>query len=352
MALPALLAGDRGKPGLLQHLLLLLACTVAMLVSSELFTNAAEWTGERFGLAEAAVGSLLAGVGAALPETLISAFGMIGGYRGPALYREVGIGAIVGAPLLLSTLSLFIVGLAALARRSRGSEAALRVARGGLRWDLGLFLALFGVVLGLGLSGAGRLVRAGAAVGLLLAYAAYARGMLQMARDPQAGVAQGLHLGRLLGHREARPKTYLTLVQLVFSLGLMLLAARQFVAVLARLAAASSLRADVLSLILSPFAAELPENFNAIIWVRRRRDYLAIANLTGGMVFQTCVPVALGLIWSPWRLGAPELWAGAVIVASAAWLWWRLGDDRLGLLELLFGGGAYVVFLLGLRMVV
>jgi cation:H+ antiporter len=42
-----------------------------ILFSAELFTNGVEWIGEGFGLSEGAVGSVLAAVGTALPETLL-----------------------------------------------------------------------------------------------------------------------------------------------------------------------------------------------------------------------------------------------------------------------------------------
>ena len=44
---------------------------VVILVGAELFTNGIEWFGHKLNLAEGAVGSVLAAVGTALPETLI-----------------------------------------------------------------------------------------------------------------------------------------------------------------------------------------------------------------------------------------------------------------------------------------
>ena len=52
-------------------LLILLVSFVVILVGAELFTNGIEWFGQKLGLAEGAVGSVLAAVGTALPETMI-----------------------------------------------------------------------------------------------------------------------------------------------------------------------------------------------------------------------------------------------------------------------------------------
>jgi cation:H+ antiporter len=50
---------------------LLVGAFVLILVGAELFTNGIEWFGNRLQLAEGAVGSVLAAVGTALPETMI-----------------------------------------------------------------------------------------------------------------------------------------------------------------------------------------------------------------------------------------------------------------------------------------
>jgi cation:H+ antiporter len=41
----------------------------------------------------------------------------------------------------------------------------------------------------------------------------------------------------------------------------------------------------VLSLVLAPFATELPEKANSFFWVRAGKDSLALGNVTGAMVF-------------------------------------------------------------------
>ena len=50
---------------------LLIIALAIILISAELFTNGVEWFGRRYDLGEGAVGSILAAVGTALPETLV-----------------------------------------------------------------------------------------------------------------------------------------------------------------------------------------------------------------------------------------------------------------------------------------
>src|SRR5450432_3766094 len=94
--------------------LLLAAAFAVILVGAELFTNAVEWFGHLLGLSEGAVGSVLAAVGTALPETMIPLVAIVfgAGSRSDA----VGIGAILGAPFMLATLAMFVTGLAVITR--------------------------------------------------------------------------------------------------------------------------------------------------------------------------------------------------------------------------------------------
>src|SRR6188768_4442757 len=95
---------------------------VVILIGAELFTNGIEWFGRKLQLAEGAVGSVLAAVGTALPETMIPIIAIL--FASGASSHEVGIGAILGAPFMLSTLAMFVTGLAVIivARRSRPSD--------------------------------------------------------------------------------------------------------------------------------------------------------------------------------------------------------------------------------------
>src|SRR5574342_1352991 len=78
---------------------------------AELFTNGVEWIGEGFGLSEGVVGSVLAAVGTALPETILPIIAIVSGH---AAGEEIGTGAILGAPFMLTTLAMFVIAVAVL----------------------------------------------------------------------------------------------------------------------------------------------------------------------------------------------------------------------------------------------
>ena len=101
----------------------LVGAFLTILLGAELFTNGIEWFGKKLDLAEGAVGSVLAAVGTALPETMIPLIAIL--ITGGAAANEVGIGAILGAPFMLSTLAMFVTGIAVLGvarRRPKGDE--------------------------------------------------------------------------------------------------------------------------------------------------------------------------------------------------------------------------------------
>src|SRR3954452_22301656 len=111
----------------------LVASFTVILAGALLFTNAVEWIGHRLRLGEGAVGSLLAAVGTAMPETLISIVALLGAKEGA---DDVAIGAIVGAPFLLATLAMGLVGLFAyLYRERRAQGLELRAHRPTLERD-------------------------------------------------------------------------------------------------------------------------------------------------------------------------------------------------------------------------
>ena len=122
----------------------LLALSLAIILGGcDLFTNGVEWAGKKLRLSEGAVGSILAAVGTCLPETLIAILAIFFGKEEGA-GNEVGIGAILGAPLMLSTLAFFVTGLAVIFfSRNHSRSIRMRVNHNVLGRDLRYFFLVF-----------------------------------------------------------------------------------------------------------------------------------------------------------------------------------------------------------------
>src|SRR5262245_6874300 len=129
-------------------LVILLGALVIILLGAELFTNGIEWFGRKLQLAEGAVGSVLAAVGTALPETLIPIIAILTG-GGSEASHGVGVGAILGAPFMLATLAMFVTGLAVLyVARRRPTGDVMLVDTPCLAHDVRYFAIAYAVAIG------------------------------------------------------------------------------------------------------------------------------------------------------------------------------------------------------------
>jgi cation:H+ antiporter len=292
---------------------------VAILAGCEFFTNGVEWTGKRFNLSEGAIGSILAAVGTALPETLIPLIAILimGGEAG----NEVGVGAILGAPFMLATLALFISGLSVLLFAKRRNTHTLHVNSALIRRDLSFFILAYSLAavaafvppsLGLFKTAVGFLL-----IPLYIVYTVYT---LRTGETGGGEDLKGLYFDSvarrcLPGRGRVRdtdcpaprePLTITILLQVLISLAAIILGADLFVGQINEIAIVVGINPLILSLIISPIATELPEKFNSIMWIRDRKDTFAIGNITGAMVFQSCIPVTVGVLLTEWHMNVAD----------------------------------------------
>jgi cation:H+ antiporter len=307
-------------------LVVLAVALVVILVGAELFTNGIEWFGRHLDLAEGAVGSVLAAVGTALPETMIPLVAIV--FSGGAASTEVGVGAILGAPFMLGTLAMFVTGVAILAFRGRRRHGVeLVVDQKVLLHDLRWFALSYGLAIGAAFLPPGsELAKAGVAIVLLVLYAWYVRGHLVAEVGERDEALAPLRLRRLDRGRGLHPVPRLRVVgvQVILALACILLGAVFFVGAIEHLAASLGVGSALLALVVAPFATELPEKLNSVIWVRQGKDTLAIGNITGAMVFQSAIPTSVALLFAPaaWSVGTDSalsfLSAGIAVASLAA----------------------------------
>jgi len=332
-------------------LLLLVGAFVVILLGAELFTNAVEWFGHLFGLAEGAVGSVLAAVGTALPETMIPLVAIVFGAGSHS--DAVGIGAILGAPFMLATLAMFVTGLAVLVRVRSGGSGQLAVDPLILGHDLRVFGLSYGFAILVAFLPADLAPpRWLAAVALIAAYGWYVRGHLQAeASEGQADLAplRFAPLDRAGSRAPAAPRVRIVVVQLAVALAAIIGGAVVFVGAVESLARSAGLDETLLSLVIAPIATELPEKLNSVIWIRRGKDTLALGNITGAMVFQAAIPTSIALVFASgeWSIGSGS-WvafasAAVALVSTALIFAPMLRTGRLYGRRLLVGGLLYCV---------
>ena len=324
------------------ELILLIASFMVILAGALLFTNAVEWIGHRLELGEGAVGSLLAAVGTAMPETLIAIVALVGATRS----EEVAVGAIVGAPFLLATLAMGLVGLTAfIYRRRRRQGIHLRAHVPTLDRDLIFFLIFFALGLALGF-GAPTEIRIPAGILFFVAYPVYVwRTLVRGGAIQPEETLNPLILERR-PERRGDPGIGIAAIQFLVGLGAMVGGAHLFVEEILHVAEDIGAEAIVLSLILAPLATELPEKVNSFFWVREGKDSLALGNITGAMVFQSVIPVGIGLIFTDWDLSGNAAVSIALGLAGGVIAYWALRlRDRFELPAVLAWLALYAAFI-------
>jgi cation:H+ antiporter len=371
---------------------LLLIALVVILVGAELFTNGIEWFGHKLGLGEGAVGSVLAAVGTAMPETMIPIIAIL--FSTGDSGHEIGVGAVLGAPFMLATLAMFVTGVAVVARaRARTSTAVL--ASAGTAVETGA-----GSPGSTGATGAGAAVAIGRAApadvmsvdkrvlshdlryfavcyGLAIAVA-FVPPDIFVVRVLVAVVLVGIYgwyvkehfgaeapdvevdLAPLRFHRLDRrayradpgvPRLAIVVVQVLFSLACIIVGAFVFVDAVGAVSMELGVDQALLALVIAPIATELPEKFNSIIWVRQGKDTLAMGNITGAMVFQSAIPTVVALLFAgaAWTIteGSLLAFASAGIAFASVFVIFGMGRGaELRGRRLLVGGVFYVLYLI------
>jgi cation:H+ antiporter len=336
-------------------LVILILAFVVILLGAELFTNGIEWFGRKLELAEGAVGSVLAAVGTALPETMIPIVAILFG-AGEAS-RGVAVGAVLGAPFMLATLAMFVTGVAVLiAARNRAGGDVMPVDSRVLAHDMSYFAVAYAIAVGAAFLPLDVVWLKWVAAAVLLGiYAWYVKGHFEADASVDMADLAPLRFRRLdrpgLRQDPEVPRLRTVNFQVLAALAFIVIGAIFFVDAVEHLATQIGVQETLLALVVAPIATELPEKFNSIIWVRQGKDTLAMGNITGAMVFQSTIPTVVALLFasSAWHVAPGStiafLSAGIAFVSSAAIFIPMARAGRLRGRGLLVGGVFYLFYL-------
>lgn len=332
------------------HVLLLLGCAVAIYLACEWFVNAVEWLGSRLKVGTLAVGTVLAAVGTALPESVVTFVAVAFGSSDAS--KDIGMGASMGGPLALSTIAYSVAGAALILVARSSSKRGMKVSAteqlahvnvAKLKSDQLWFLAVFAAKVGLGLVAFS--IKPWLGILFFVAYAIYFTRELRARHDE----AEGFELEPLLLQRNrATPQTWAVVVQTAGTLAVIWIASQQFVKQLEWVGPQLGISATVTALLLSPIATEMPEIMNAIIWIRQRKAALALSNIAGAMMIQATVPSGLGLIFTDWKFDRPLILSGFVTAVAMGCLLLLMRLQKFDPRSMFGIGGFYLLFIVGL----
>lgn len=313
-----------------------------ILAGAEIFVNGIEWLGKRLNLSEGAVGSVLAAVGTALPETIIPIIAIV--FTHSPEGKEIGVGAILGAPLMLATLAMFISGVAVLifkSRRAHGSKVMADYSV--MSRDLGFFIIVYATAVIAGMIPVqfrwGQLLIAAL---LVLSYCWYVYITFSEERDISSD-----HDMPVCYFDRQKARLPIIILQVLFALLFIVVGAALFVDSVKSVAALYGVPVFVLAIIITPIATELPEKFNSVIWISREKDTLALGNITGAMVFQSSIIPAFGILLTDWQLTSSALLSALLALLSVGVILFELKTKKhISALYLMSGGIFYLLFLL------
>jgi cation:H+ antiporter len=318
---------------------------IIILAAAEIFTNALEHLGERLGISEGVTGSLFAAVGTALPEALVPIIAIFGGTGNSHVNEEIGVGAILGAPLMLSTLAVFLMAVSVV--KKRGWNAHIHPEKTGFVRDLNFFIVAFTFsAIAMFVPHGETHLRLVISSIMVLMYFAYIfltfASSKNLVEAGHATEADKPMFFTKLGLKKNQTTIY---IQIISGLILLIIGAKGFIHGIEGVSQIINISPLVLSLLLIPIATELPEKINSILWVRRGKDTLAVGNITGAMVFQGTLLPALGIMLTPWLPTKDVLPCVIVTILAAIWLRISITNKGLSIKALMVCGALYAIYL-------
>ena len=339
----------------------LLCLLLGILIACQVFTNAIENLGDKLNLNHEFTGSILAAVGTALPETILPLVAIyMASQSSGAEQNDIAIGAIVGAPFMLSTLAMLLLGLSiVLHQKKRQSKFGdkdskqLQVNHNHLKRDLLYFLIIFSIgissslFLGILDGSFDYMFKILAVIAILFTYVIYLMQTYKASAEEigdEEDDTPELYLKRFLGIENLS----LPLISVQALLGLIgiIYFAHDFVHAVEHLAHSFNISPLILSLVISPIVTELPEKVNTWIWSSEGKDTLAIGNLSGAMVFQAAIPCIVGIMLTPWQLDKVVLVSATLTIFATFIILGALNiNKKVDYRTLMLAGSLYFVYL-------
>lgn len=328
-----------------RDLIILLVSLVIIVIAAEIFTNAIESLGAKLKFSEGVTGSIFAAVGTAIPETMVPLVAIFAG-NSAHVSEEVGVGAILGAPFMLTTLAMFLVGVASVIFKKRRKTDAVHPEHTGLKRDLEFFIFVFSIAFFTAfMPQSWRLLRIFIALILVLSYFYYVMETVKasnaLTKDGHSTKeSKNLYLSAIF-----KDHMFFVVVQLIIAIGLIIVAAKGFVGGVEHLAEILGIPVIALSLLIVPVATEMPEKFNSIIWIRQGKDTMAVGNITGAMVFQGSLLPAIGILLTPWTINITVMTSCIITLIAGIWVYiMTIKKIKIAFTMLILNGMLYILF--------
>ena len=268
-------------------------------VAALTFVNAIEWIGYRLRLGGSFVSAILSPLFTSLPELIVVLVALFA-YAGKS-GEAIGIGTIFGEPLMVSSLSYGLVGIAVLIGyliKKRNSTALII--------DRTLIIPYVFITILFPLTLVPSIVHVKAVnyifgfifLGTFVFYIwlMYRRRMVEVIDS-----AEQPYLLKIVP-KATHNQMVIAVIQLAAAVFLLYIGSAKMVASVSDLARSIDVSPMGLALIVIPAATAIPETISALIWGYRGKDTLSVGALVGEKVLYCTIYPALGLFLTSWAL--------------------------------------------------
>ncbi len=296
---------------MLVHISLLILSIFFIVIASEMFTNSLEYIGSKLKLSQAVIGSILAAVGTALPESVLPIIAILF-LKNSA--HEIGIGAILGAPFMLSTLGFLMIGIGVSIRYLlKKGPFSLKIEKKTTKRDLLFFLISYFVAILATQFNQLKNLFAFIVISIYLVYLY----LTFKGKSSKLDFKDNLYFFKYLKIKENLLSGFF---QLIVSLVIIVVGAYVFVTYLSVISQHFGFNPLIFSLLISPIATELPEKINSLTWTLKNKDILAFGNISGAMVFQSTFPVSVGIFLTNWTMTQNALLSAYIALFNIAFM--------------------------------
>ncbi len=323
---------------------------LAIILSCMVFTNAIEHLGEHLGLSNRTMGSIFAAIGTGLPETIVPLVAIFGAYltNQPLEFsKQIGIGAILGSPFMISTFAFFITGLfIVIFTKLKLRKCEIEVDKPPILRDIKFFLFVYSLALVAAFVKFPFSKFLFAAV-ILGAYLTYIIRTIKK-DDREDKIEKDVPLYFQVIPTNSQIHSLILCIQILFGILGIVYFSHLFVKSIIFFAHLTNTNPMILSLFLAPVATELPEMINSIIWVKNSKDNFAVANLTGAIVYQASVLTAIGILFTNWIFSPDALINVILVYASVLTFMFLLlqKERKMSVKPLIFSGFYWLIYVI------
>ena len=299
---------------ILLHLFLTLLFLLIIVFCCSLFTNAIEHLGNKLKLGNNATGAILAAIGTTLPETIVPLVAIFGSFllsQDVSVGKEIAQGAIVGSPFMLSTLALFLLGAVMIFKKQKVLNLQIEDVKRNYRYFIFAFIF---VILASFINSF--ITKVLIAIFLIVFYIVFAYRTLSKPKC-ENGNCELDELCFLKVFKKTNINYFLIFSQIFFSLIFLAISSHLFVGEIKYFSNILNINPIILSFIVTPFATELPECVNSIIWLKDNKNDLAMANIIGAIVFQATILSAIGILLTSWKFDFSSI-LGLILTLSCS----------------------------------